>query len=195
LWPAIWMLPTDNVYGDWAASGEIDIVEYRGQPSQYNILEHTLHHGGAWPYNIYTGSGPIAYSGMNFTDQFYVFALEWSQDKISWYVGDDNGFQLSLNRSWYSGTGPDPYTGPYQPFDQEFHLIMNLAIAGNFFNPAQFGTFYPPNDTLTWTTDFQVDYIRVYQDIEPSVSETQPLIWINWPYALVIAILSSKLSS
>ena len=26
MWPAIWMLPTDEVYGGWAASGEIDIA-------------------------------------------------------------------------------------------------------------------------------------------------------------------------
>ena len=26
-WPAIWMLPEENVYGPWAASGEIDILE------------------------------------------------------------------------------------------------------------------------------------------------------------------------
>ena len=30
IWPAIWMLPTDQVYGSWPASGEIDIMESRG---------------------------------------------------------------------------------------------------------------------------------------------------------------------
>jgi hypothetical protein len=29
VWPAIWMLPTENVYGTWAASGEIDIIEFK----------------------------------------------------------------------------------------------------------------------------------------------------------------------
>ena len=26
-WPAVWMMPTDSVYGTWPKSGEIDIVE------------------------------------------------------------------------------------------------------------------------------------------------------------------------
>jgi len=30
LWPAIWMLPVNNTYGVWPASGEIDIAELRG---------------------------------------------------------------------------------------------------------------------------------------------------------------------
>lgn len=30
LWPAIWMLPRYNEYGGWPASGEIDIMESRG---------------------------------------------------------------------------------------------------------------------------------------------------------------------
>ena len=30
LWPAIWMLPRHNEYGEWPASGEIDIMESRG---------------------------------------------------------------------------------------------------------------------------------------------------------------------
>ena len=25
LWPAIWMLPVDNKYGEWPLSGEIDV--------------------------------------------------------------------------------------------------------------------------------------------------------------------------
>jgi len=186
LWPAIWMLPTWNIYGLWAASGEIDIVEFRGQPSQYNILEQNLHHGGVWPFNTYTGSGPVAYPQKNFTDDFHVFALEWTPNSMAWYVDDDQGFELSLNRSFYSGSGPDPYTGPFQPFDQEFYIIMNLAIAGSFFNEEQFGKFYPPNDTQTWLTDFQIDYVRVFQDTSgDNIEVDRPPTWPFWPYVII----------
>ena len=58
LWPAIWMLPTDNAYGTWAASGEIDIMEARGQ--RPSLVEGTLHYGAQWPNNVYSGSGPRA---------------------------------------------------------------------------------------------------------------------------------------
>ena len=44
LWPAFWMLPTDGAYGDWAASGEIDILEHLGhEPGK---IHGTLHYGG-----------------------------------------------------------------------------------------------------------------------------------------------------
>ena len=35
MWPAIWMLPKDNAYGDWPRSGEIDIMETRGNGKRY----------------------------------------------------------------------------------------------------------------------------------------------------------------
>ena len=47
IWPAFWMLPTDWIYGGWAASGEIDIMELVGH--EPNIVHGTLHYGGPWP--------------------------------------------------------------------------------------------------------------------------------------------------
>ncbi|KAF5017551.1 hypothetical protein F66182_10504, partial [Fusarium sp. NRRL 66182] len=35
LWPAIWMMPTNDVYGGWPASGEIDLSESRGNDISY----------------------------------------------------------------------------------------------------------------------------------------------------------------
>jgi hypothetical protein len=63
LWPAIWMLPKDNVYGPWPRSGEIDIMESRGNSHKYaqggnNIVSSTLHfgpdanHNGWWRNNV-----------------------------------------------------------------------------------------------------------------------------------------------
>ena len=63
LWPAIWMLPKDNVYGPWPRSGEIDIMESRGNGPSYaqggnNILSSTLplgpdvNHNGWWRNHV-----------------------------------------------------------------------------------------------------------------------------------------------
>jgi len=63
LWPAIWMLPKDNVYGSWPRSGEIDIAESRGNDPSYaqggrNVVSSTLHfgpdsnHNGWWRNNV-----------------------------------------------------------------------------------------------------------------------------------------------
>src|SRR6185436_6431162 len=52
-WPALWMMPRDSVYGGWAASGEIDVMENRG--STPTTTGGTIHYGGSWPNNVYTG--------------------------------------------------------------------------------------------------------------------------------------------
>ena len=43
VWPALWMLPQDEKYGGWAASGEIDVLEARGQ--EPTKVLGTLHFG------------------------------------------------------------------------------------------------------------------------------------------------------
>jgi beta-glucanase (GH16 family) len=73
LWPAFWMLPSDSIYGTWAASGEIDIVEYIG--SHPHWILGTIHYGGAWPHNVYSSTNYFLTSG-TFNDDFHVFALE-----------------------------------------------------------------------------------------------------------------------
>jgi hypothetical protein len=82
----------------------------------------------------------------------------------------------------------NPYTGPYQPFDQEFHIIMNLAVAGGFFPPT-YGPFIPENDTKTWASDFEIDYVRIYQnplDIPTDLDSPSSVpYWSYWPYALI----------
>jgi beta-glucanase (GH16 family) len=54
LWPAIWLLPAKDEYGGWAASGEIDVMEARGQ--EPGKVLGTLHYGAPWPGNKHTGS-------------------------------------------------------------------------------------------------------------------------------------------
>ena len=53
IWPALWMLPQDEKYGGWAHSGEIDVMEARGQ--EPTKVLGTLHYGGGWPTNTHEG--------------------------------------------------------------------------------------------------------------------------------------------
>src|SRR5438034_2451702 len=46
-WPALWLMPEDSVYGGWASSGEIDVMENKGSDPT-NVLG-TLHFGGTYP--------------------------------------------------------------------------------------------------------------------------------------------------
>jgi autotransporter-associated beta strand protein len=145
-WPAFWMLPADNAYGGWAASGEIDILEARGQHP--NRIENTIHYGGPWPGNTYSGSGYTLPAGGSIAD-FHTYAVEWDLEptpSLRWYVDD----RLSWSTSqWWTTGGAYP-----APFDQPFHLLMNLAVGGNFVGP--------PNGSTPFPSSMKVDYVRVY---------------------------------
>lgn len=145
LWPAFWLLPTDNTYGVWAASGEIDIMENIGQDPEH--VFGTLHYGDNWPGNVYSGGGYTLPSG-TFNDGFHQFALEWDEFEFRWYV---DGIHYSTKTSWWSSGGPFP-----APFDQRFHLLLNLAVGGNL--PGS------PNASTVFPQTYVIDYVRVYQD-------------------------------
>lgn len=144
IWPAIWMLPTDEAYGGWAGSGEIDIMEYLGQKPRE--VFGTLHYGGPWPRNVYSGKTYTLPTG-TFADDFHVFAIEWEPGEIRWYV---DGVHYQTQTEWRTEGAPFP-----APFDQRFHLILNVAVGGNL--PGS------PDETTPFPQSMVVDYVRVYQ--------------------------------
>jgi beta-glucanase (GH16 family) len=144
LWPAIWMLPTQDHYGGWAASGEIDIMELIGH--EPNTVHGTLHYGSQWPHNVHTGKPFVLASG-TFAGDFHVFALEWEQGVIRWSV---DGALYQTQTEWRSDGGPFP-----APFDQPFYLILNVSVGGQWPGPPDAETVFPQR--------MLVDYIRVFQ--------------------------------
>ncbi|CCX34650.1 Similar to Beta-1,3-glucan-binding protein; acc. no. Q8N0N3 [Pyronema omphalodes CBS 100304] len=150
LWPAIWMMPVNETYGPWPASGEIDIAESRGNPSNHpqggnNIISSTLHWGpdpannGWWRTNVKHKA-----LHTTFADKYHTFGLEWSENYIFTYVNSRLQTVLFTNfnqRLWERGQFPltnangtryiDPWarTGNRNtPFDHPFYLILNLAV-------------------------------------------------------------------
>lgn len=120
-WSALWMLPEKSVYGSWAASGEIDVMEARGAVT--NEVFGTIHFGGHWPKNAQAaGSCKLPNDGA--ISEFHVYRLDWTTNAIEWFV-DGASFQKQTN--WWSAGGPFP-----APFDQPFFILMNLAVGGNF---------------------------------------------------------------
>ncbi len=144
IWPAIWMLPTEEKHGGWAASGEIDIMEMVGH--EPNTVHGTLHYGGKWPKNVHTGK-PFVLAKGTFADDFHVFAMEWEAGVIRWYV---DGALYQTQTQWRSDGGPFP-----APFDQPFHLVLNLAVGGKWPGAPDAKTVFPQR--------FEVDYVRVYR--------------------------------
>jgi beta-glucanase (GH16 family) len=144
LWPAIWMLPTDWAYGGWAASGEIDIMELLGhEPSR---VYGTIHYGGEYPNNLQSG-GSYRLSNSTFADDFHLFTLEWDTTEFRWYV--DGELYLTKDQ-WHTTNAPFP-----APFNRRFHLLLNVAVGGNW--PGN------PDHTTVFPQMMYIDYVRVYR--------------------------------
>lgn len=142
MWPAIWMLPTKWEYGGWPKSGEIDIMENVGYwPDSVLSTVHT---------NAYNGMlGTQKTSGIRLPDNatvFHVYAIEWTKEKIRFFV-DDTLISEFLN----DHKGFDTW-----PYDKEFHLLMNIAVGGNW--GGKFGV-----DDKIFPQKMMIDYVRVYQ--------------------------------
>ena len=140
LWPAFWMLPEDWVYGGWPNSGEIDIMELLGQ--QPETIYGTLHVGQ--PYS--SSGNNYTITGTDFSQDFHEFAIEWEENEIRWYVDD----------ILYSTKGPGDIA-PWAPFQEEFHLLLNVAVGGNWPGSPDGSTVFPQT--------MEVDYVRIYKDI------------------------------
>ena len=152
-WPAFWMMPKNDVYGGWAASGEIDIMEAKGRLLQE--VGGTLHYGGTWPSNKYSGASYTFEEGQSITD-YHTYALEWEPGEIRWYV-DDKLYQTQNNWTTYGIDGEEKFSFP-APFDQEFYILLNLAVGGNYDGGRE-----PDPSVFNNNPKMEVDYVRVYE--------------------------------
>lgn len=141
LWPAIWMLPTESVYGRWPKSGEIDIMEATGDKSDQ--VFGTIH----WGHDRhYFNEQRITKTDSIFYSEFHTYTAVWTDDCILFQVdGEDIG--VPNNRTT---TLPSTW-----PFDQFFHIILNIAVGGNL--PGD------PDQSTQFPQTMEVDFVRVYQ--------------------------------
>jgi len=191
LWPAIWLLPRYNVYGNWPASGEIDIMESRGNDPSYspggrNVFGSTLHWGPDYSTNSFSKTHQEFTFQGDLSDDFHVYGLVWNQTYIGTYIDSETQVVLKhqINESfWNLGGWGNTRDNPWQygskaaPFDQEMYLIINLAAGGtNGYFPDGFGK--PWSNTSpqavnqfwdahtqwfpTWTQPMMIDYVKVW---------------------------------
>ncbi|KAK3372220.1 glycoside hydrolase family 16 protein [Podospora didyma] len=152
LWPAIWMMPVDNKYGPWPQSGEIDIMESRGNDYTHpqggnNIASSALHWGpnpandGWWRTNVKRPALHTTYSA-----GFNTFGVEWSQKYLFTYINSRLLQVLYVNFDqslWDRGNFPIVNSNGTRiqdiwkktnrlntPFDEYFYLILNVAVGG-----------------------------------------------------------------
>ena len=138
-WPAIWLL-SETIHEDgWPKCGEIDIMEHVNNEKQ---IHGSLHSD---EYNHMKGNNlGNSYSIGNKIEDFNIYGLEWTKDKISWYVNDVLFY--SINKK--------DYFKENWPYDNKYFMILNLAIGGN----------WPGNPSENFQSSlFIIDWIKVYQ--------------------------------
>jgi beta-glucanase (GH16 family) len=162
-WPAFWMMPT-NLWkyatncseqagwtvgcNAWPNSGEIDIMEHIGKDP--GNIHASVHSAG---YNFMLGNhrtGQIRLTTA--TDSFHVYAVEWSNAQLDFFVDSIKILTVTNNQSGWQAW----------PFDQPFYLILNLALGGQWAGEPDASLF-----TQTQGPKLYVDYVRVYQQILP----------------------------
>ncbi len=144
-WPAIWMLPTDWAYGNWPKSGEIDIMEHVGfDPDVVHVSVHTE------AYNHIINTQKTATRKVpGVMTAFHRYRVDWTPDTIRGYIDDVQTFEFANE-----GTGPAAW-----PFDKRFHLLLNIAVGGNW--GGKQGV-----DDKVFPARMEVDYVRVYPMVD-----------------------------
>ncbi len=140
LWPAFWMLGDNIDEVNWPQCGEIDIMELRGQ--QPNIALGSLHGPNYSAGNSISGSYPL--EDGRFDTEFHIYAVEWFEDRIDFFVDD----------FLYQRITREDVPGEWV-YDQPFFMILNVAVGGTFVG-------FPTNQT-PFPQTLTVDYVRVYQ--------------------------------
>lgn len=173
-----------SVYGQWPASGEIDVMEMRGNRNLfaegiYNVgseqAASTLHFG---PSTSVKNHWPMTHFSKNqqpgFNENFHLYKVSWSPTQLIFYV--DNVVMATVNAGsgfWnYGGFGssglPNPWAGAtvMAPFDQEFFIIMNLAIGGTNFFDDSFTNRYTPKPWWDKLQMFLADDLQSFKQVE-----------------------------
>jgi beta-glucanase (GH16 family) len=142
LWPAFWMLGNDIGTAGWPTCGEIDIMENIGkEPSTV----HGTIHGPGYSGGNGIGAPDTLAGGAKFADDFHLFAIEWDDTSIRWFV-DSNNYETR--------TPADLPAGKTWVYDHPFFMLLNVAVGGQW--PGN------PDGTTTFPQTMKVDYVRVY---------------------------------
>lgn len=142
IWPAFWMLGENITDVGWPACGEIDIMELIGGGDGRDNRSHgTAHWDNNGSHASYGGSYTLE-SGI-FADSFHTFSIEWTPEFLRWYV---DGIQFHVMD--ITGAG-------LSEFHQDFFILLNLAVGGNW--PGY------PDATTVFPQKMEVDYVRVYK--------------------------------
>ncbi len=139
IWPALWMLGSNIDDVSWPRCGEIDNMELVGK--EPSTLYGTAHWDNNGSHAEFGGSTTLP-SGI-FADEFHVFTIIWNNQQIRWLLDDVQFHTIDITPAGLS------------EFHQNFFLIFNVAVGGDW--PGN------PDATTVFPQEMQVDYVRVFQ--------------------------------
>lgn len=118
LFPAFWLVPVNNTFGNYKKNGEIDIMEMLGQ--QPNTIYGVAHYSFNKKNRSY---GKFVSKNLDFSQEFHIYSLEWTPERLTWLID---------NTPFYSFNHQAEFPSSYQPFQQPFFLVINLAVGGDW---------------------------------------------------------------
>ncbi|AWX44955.1 Glycerophosphodiester phosphodiesterase [Flagellimonas maritima] len=142
LWPAFWMLGENYSEVGWPECGEIDIMEHVGfDPDSIFGTIHTK------SYNHMRGTekGKSTFVEDPY-DSYHIYSLLWTPEKMDFL----------LDGKVYNQIKNENKTTAEWPFDQNFHLKLNIAVGGMLGGREGIDDSSLPSAMI-------VDYVRVFQ--------------------------------
>ena len=145
-WPAIWMLATDNTYGTWPSSGEIDIMEHVGyDPERVHFSIHTTAYNHS--RNTQKSDNRMVPGAL---DDFHLYRCDWTPYAVRGYIDDKLMFEFFNQNNGFT----------VWPFNKKFFMILNIAVGGNW------GGAQGVDNTI-FPARMEIDYVRAYKMLDP----------------------------
>ena len=141
MWPAIWMLGNSIDEIGWPECGEIDIMEMVGGRTDDAVSHGTVHWSNNGSYANFGGSTQV---DGKLSDNFHVYSISWDENSIKWYLDDVQYHAIDISPASLS------------EFQDEFYLILNIAVGGNW--PGN------PDNTTIFPQWMLVDYVRYFTE-------------------------------
>lgn len=164
-WPAVWMMPSEDLYGPWPLSGEIDILEAvnigakcpkcEGGKGENRTIS-ALHFGDLAPKNRFVDHRNALPDLALPSDDFHVYAVEWGEGLIRFLV--DDRVHLTVSADKWSTASPLARGNPAAPFDRPFYIMANLAVGGRLSEENNAKRVAKES----FPAQFAIDWIRVY---------------------------------
>ncbi len=144
-WPAFWMLGTNIASVPWPDCGEIDIMEYKG--SAPTVTYGTLHYGKSGVHQMLGGTKDTL---VDLSAAYHRYGVLWKPDEVTFFIDDNIVYKAKKSDS---GMAVWPFGPNAQGKDQDFYLILNLAMGGNFGGAV---------DSSLDAATLSVDWVRYY---------------------------------